>query len=297
MEEAVVSRRKEVSPFRKKLEAALDEPFDMNQLAELWEEINRKKPVTQRRETRKRSLEVLINEEGLSYLDQHQDFAEKLMSTANVQGKLKLLRGFFCWLQYACIPGSFKPWVDPNHASSDEDCLVTDGPDDKIVVVDLSQEEDRFVSLPKQGLPSVFQSTEDYIKRNENVKFSLHRCVTPCALARMDRQHMISAQQCAKKNKCIKHQNPQLIMIDDDDRPWLDQDISPSSLVEEAESLSPKPKSLSLILKAEVFVEEFESTNSKLLQPSQNSMTLKPPQVVIIDDEEVNSMVATEHEM
>ncbi|KAJ7566302.1 hypothetical protein O6H91_02G096300 [Diphasiastrum complanatum] len=190
IERSVLRGLKEATNFTEKLNSVLDEPFDMHQLAEMWELANHRKPVIRRRETRHRSHEISTSEEGLSYLDHHPDLALKLASTMKPEGKLRLLRGFFCWLKCACMPGAFKPWADSHRAFEDEDCLETDGPDCEIIAVVLSLDEDETAESllnqrsglaffeetdvkPKQNLDLTFNTREDgdeYVKRKLNAQ-------------------------------------------------------------------------------------------------------------------------------
>lgn len=62
---------RQVGEFKKKLEAFLDRPFQVEELNDLEEHACLRKPLLRLRETRQRVLHVATNKEGLSYLDYH----------------------------------------------------------------------------------------------------------------------------------------------------------------------------------------------------------------------------------
>ncbi|KAJ7568894.1 hypothetical protein O6H91_01G051700 [Diphasiastrum complanatum] len=111
-EKISVPGMKEATAFNERLRAVFDEPFNMHELAQLWEQISHRKPVTRQRETRRGSFEVTTNEEGLSYLDHHPDLGLKLSTTVDPEVKLQMLRGFFCWLQKKDAEGQLYYCVD-----------------------------------------------------------------------------------------------------------------------------------------------------------------------------------------
>ncbi|KAJ7529693.1 hypothetical protein O6H91_15G062300 [Diphasiastrum complanatum] len=131
----------EFTDFGDKLEAICQAPFDMTQLVQLVQLFKNRKPIVRLRNTRQGSVFFSTEKEGLSYLDHHPDLAKKLESTSNPEEKLRLLRGFFFWIQHSCMPGSFKPWTRILEGSEDDDCVEIEGPDCEVVAVVLPVDE------------------------------------------------------------------------------------------------------------------------------------------------------------
>jgi hypothetical protein len=138
--------------YRQKLKVAAGEPFDRKQYADMWELVNRRKPLLRLRHTRTRTVQFSTKDEGFSYLDHHPDLAARLAEAETLEEKLKLLRGFFFWLQHSCMDGAFKPWApSPHDTGQGEDCIETDGPDCEVLAVVLQLDE-------KKDVRSLFHS-------------------------------------------------------------------------------------------------------------------------------------------
>lgn len=129
--------------YRTKLKSALAHPFDAKEMATLDESARCRKPIQKLRQMRGRIVDVITEDEGLSYLDHHQDFALKLEEAASPPEKLALLRGFFFWLQHSCMEGAFRPWLGAltEFAPQSGDCIETEGPDCQVTAVVLQLDE------------------------------------------------------------------------------------------------------------------------------------------------------------
>ncbi|GLJ25625.1 hypothetical protein SUGI_0490910 [Cryptomeria japonica] len=137
--------------FKENLEAALQKPYNTQELHDLWTSINNRKPIVRFRHTRQRTISVETQDEGFSYLDYHPDLSDRLVSATSPEDKLTLLRGFFFWLKHASWPKSFQPWVSspaPKNRIDDDDsdCVEVDGPNSevrskKVVAVVLHEDE------------------------------------------------------------------------------------------------------------------------------------------------------------
>ncbi|CAM6125954.1 unnamed protein product [Calypogeia fissa] len=121
----IISSKKRDSEFNMKLKTFLDRPFQLQELRELEGHAFLRKPLLRLRETRHRVLHVATTRVGMSYLDHHPDLARKVGDAAAPEERLRILRGFFFWLQHSCISGSFKPWApDVDEAEEiDDDCV------------------------------------------------------------------------------------------------------------------------------------------------------------------------------
>jgi hypothetical protein len=64
--------------YRQKLKVATGEPFDRKQYADMWELVNRRKPLLRLRHTRTRTVQFSTKDEGFSYLDHHPGIAAAL---------------------------------------------------------------------------------------------------------------------------------------------------------------------------------------------------------------------------
>jgi len=64
--------------YRQKLKVAAGEPFDRKQYADMWELVNRRKPLLRLRHTRTRTVQFSTKDEGFSYLDHHPGIAAAL---------------------------------------------------------------------------------------------------------------------------------------------------------------------------------------------------------------------------
>eukprot|EP01018_Ginkgo_biloba_P000581 Gb_09648 [translate_table: standard] len=163
--------------FRKNLEATLKEPFNTQQLHEMWNAVNCRKPIVQLRQTRHRTVQVATNQEGSSYLDYHPDLAERLALATSPEEKLSLLRGFFFWLKYSSWSDAFQPWVSSctrkssaNVNDDDDDCVEVDRPDCEVIAVVLSVDERETVtSLFRHG-PSMLLPEVEAIEEKPKIQ-------------------------------------------------------------------------------------------------------------------------------
>ncbi|KAI5068472.1 hypothetical protein GOP47_0016817 [Adiantum capillus-veneris] len=114
------------SEFMEKLQEKLAEPFDDQEVKKLWAAITCRKPACKISETNPGISAFPAKELGHSYIHHHPDFVKKYTATGEPEVKLKLLRGFFFWLEHGSMQGSFKPWIDN---ATDEECLELNGPD------------------------------------------------------------------------------------------------------------------------------------------------------------------------
>ncbi|CAN6479274.1 unnamed protein product [Victoria cruziana] len=96
--------------FSDSLHALLRKPYDGKEHKELIEEANRHKPITRERNLRGHSKTYSTQQPGLSYMDHYPDLHERIRVADDGQ-QLKLLRGFFFWLQNSCREDSFMPWL------------------------------------------------------------------------------------------------------------------------------------------------------------------------------------------
>ncbi|XP_057846941.1 uncharacterized protein LOC131056709 isoform X1 [Cryptomeria japonica] len=133
--------------FKKNLEIILKEPFNTQQLHDMWNAVSCRKPIVQLRQTRRRIVPVETNQEGSSYLDYHPDLAEKVESTSSPEEKLSLLRGFFFWLKNASWADAFKPWASCYRRQSianlndEDDCVEVERPDSESIAIVLRMED------------------------------------------------------------------------------------------------------------------------------------------------------------
>ncbi|KAL2642615.1 hypothetical protein R1flu_010202 [Riccia fluitans] len=111
----------EKTEFEQKLKAAVEKPFSMQQLKELQRCVSERKPQMRLRESRHETRHVPLEKDGLSYLEHYPDFRRKLESADRPREKLKLLRGFFFWIQHTCMSGAFMPWEEEEE--EDDDCI------------------------------------------------------------------------------------------------------------------------------------------------------------------------------
>ncbi|BFI07112.1 hypothetical protein MPTK1_2g09060 [Marchantia polymorpha subsp. ruderalis] len=102
----------EKTEFQHKLSMLLEKPFDPLELDDLEKCICVRKPQMRLRESRQEVRHVPLSKEGLSYLEHYPEFRRKLESAHASEEKLKLLRGFFFWIQHTCMSGAFMPWED-----------------------------------------------------------------------------------------------------------------------------------------------------------------------------------------
>lgn len=124
--------------YKEKLKAKLAKSFNSQELSELWDAVNRRKPLCRVIETSQRSMSFPTNELGSSYMMQHADLGRKLTATGDKDEKLKILRGFFFWLEHASMSGSFKPWLEND---KDEECIELAGPDCEVLGVRINLDE------------------------------------------------------------------------------------------------------------------------------------------------------------
>ncbi|XP_031491574.1 uncharacterized protein LOC116258538 isoform X2 [Nymphaea colorata] len=96
--------------FSESLHALLRKPYDRKEHKELIEEANLHKPITRERNLRGHSKTYFTQKLGLSYMDHYPDLHERIRAADDGQ-QLKLLRGFFFWLQNSCREDSFMPWL------------------------------------------------------------------------------------------------------------------------------------------------------------------------------------------
>ncbi|KAH7434196.1 hypothetical protein KP509_06G005100 [Ceratopteris richardii] len=136
-----------LNEFKHKLEAKLARPFDAKELKELWDAITYRKPLCKLSETQQGVISRTTKELGLAYIHHHPDLAAKYTATGEAEVKLKLLRGFFFWLEHASMPGAFKPWKDGDKY---DECLEVDGPDCEVLGVVLNIEENQELEVPVQ---------------------------------------------------------------------------------------------------------------------------------------------------
>lgn len=129
--------------YRTKLKSALGQAFTVSELELLSNLVRCRKPIQKLRQMRGRTVDVVTEDEGLSYLDHHQDFAAKLEEAQSPPVKLALLRGFFFWLQHSCMEGAFRPWPtsQPLRRHQHGDCVETEGPDCQVTAVVLQLDE------------------------------------------------------------------------------------------------------------------------------------------------------------
>ncbi|CAI9763997.1 unnamed protein product [Fraxinus pennsylvanica] len=93
------------STFRKNLLSILKKPYDEEEYKRLRLDIE---------VHRAHHLDPHVVKLDKSYLDHYPDLKEKLLRFQDDEPKcLNLLRGFFFWLQYLPMEGSFEPWKDP----------------------------------------------------------------------------------------------------------------------------------------------------------------------------------------
>ncbi|KAG6554053.1 hypothetical protein Mapa_003968 [Marchantia paleacea] len=102
----------EKTEFQQKLSMLLEKPFDPLELDDLEKSICVRKPQMRLRESRQEVRHVPLRKEGLSYLEHYPEFRRKLESASAPEDKLKLLRGFFFWIQHTCMSGAFMPWEE-----------------------------------------------------------------------------------------------------------------------------------------------------------------------------------------
>ncbi|CAH2054580.1 unnamed protein product [Thlaspi arvense] len=104
--------------FKKKLMEVLEKPYDKRELSRLSREVSIKKRVTRWRELRKgREGYYETDDLGPSYLEKVSDFDEEYKRVdGDDKARLKLLRGFFFYLQNVSQVGAFKPWLPENQS-------------------------------------------------------------------------------------------------------------------------------------------------------------------------------------
>ncbi|XP_009782646.1 uncharacterized protein LOC107813259 isoform X1 [Nicotiana tabacum] len=107
------------SKFRQKVMDLLKKPYDQNEYEELWSDVNAKKPVLKHMDLRNGKVKFYGTQKmGKSYLDHHEDLQKRLKEVDNDnRKKLKILRGFFFWLQNLTHKESFIPWKDAEFLS------------------------------------------------------------------------------------------------------------------------------------------------------------------------------------
>ncbi|CAM6098239.1 unnamed protein product [Calypogeia fissa] len=106
-DETVVATLGAGDDFRVKLDLILQRPFSSEQLKEMWNHFMFHRP-SQQEYTHYGSSNGEADELLCDYFA---DLYEKLARTFSAFEKLKLLRGFFFWLQNSSMEGAFKPWV------------------------------------------------------------------------------------------------------------------------------------------------------------------------------------------
>lgn len=126
--------------FKEKLEAKLAQPFDADELKKLWNAITCRKPLCKSIETNQGTSVFPSKVLGSSYIHHHQDLAQAYTATGEPEVKLKLLRGFFFWLEHASMSGSFKPWKGN---AIDDECLELNGPDCEVLGVLLNVDKEQ----------------------------------------------------------------------------------------------------------------------------------------------------------
>ncbi|KAK2659411.1 hypothetical protein Ddye_005944 [Dipteronia dyeriana] len=101
------------SQFREKLMKILQKPYDHKEFKDLKREASRRRPKKLSRELRGVTKTCTLKSLGKSYLDEYKDLAKKIDEVRDRRRVLKLLRGFFFWLQNLSFEdGAFKPWLD-----------------------------------------------------------------------------------------------------------------------------------------------------------------------------------------
>ncbi|TXG53045.1 hypothetical protein EZV62_022214 [Acer yangbiense] len=101
------------SQFREKLMKILQKPYDHKEFKDLKREASRRRPKKLSRELRGVTKTCTLKSLGKSYLDEYKDLAQKIDEVRDRRRVLKLLRGFFFWLQNLSFEdGAFKPWLD-----------------------------------------------------------------------------------------------------------------------------------------------------------------------------------------
>ncbi|XP_024533393.1 uncharacterized protein LOC9651757 isoform X2 [Selaginella moellendorffii] len=146
VEEVLEPRLTSTSSFGQKLEAELERPFDGDELERMEKDVSHRKPVVKLRQTRQGSVPFETENAGNSYLDHFPgdatydqlkvfliffsvssfsfrvDFTEVLSVTRSSEKRLRLLRGFFFWLQHSCMMNSFKPWLSGEVLEDPKEC-------------------------------------------------------------------------------------------------------------------------------------------------------------------------------
>ncbi|XP_024517605.1 uncharacterized protein LOC9657516 isoform X2 [Selaginella moellendorffii] len=122
VEEVLEPRLTSTSSFGQKLEAELERSFDGDELERMERDVSHRKPVVKLRQTRQGSVPFETENAGNSYLDHFPDFTEVLSVTRSSEKRLRLLRGFFFWLQHSCMMNSFKPWLSGEVLEDPKEC-------------------------------------------------------------------------------------------------------------------------------------------------------------------------------
>ncbi|XP_016455015.1 uncharacterized protein LOC107779167 isoform X1 [Nicotiana tabacum] len=114
-----LNKRNVRSKFRQKVMDLLKKPYNPNEYEELWTDVNAKKPVLKHMDLRNGKMKFYETQKmGKSYLDHHADLQKRLKEVDNDnRKKLKILRGFFFWLQNLTNKESFIPWKDAEFLS------------------------------------------------------------------------------------------------------------------------------------------------------------------------------------
>ncbi|MCD7461304.1 hypothetical protein HAX54_045860 [Datura stramonium] len=110
----ILKKKSEQSEFRQKVMDLLKKPYNPTEYKELWTSVNTKKLVERNMESRRGGVKSYKTKKmGKSYLDHFEDFKERLKQVDNDERKkLKIMRGFWFWLQNLTNGGAFKPWND-----------------------------------------------------------------------------------------------------------------------------------------------------------------------------------------
>ncbi|KAG8378215.1 hypothetical protein BUALT_Bualt08G0114600 [Buddleja alternifolia] len=103
------------SEYRNQVLNEMRKPYDREEYSKLKHDIEFRKPVERHMDLRNgRGRSYSFNKNGKSLLDHYPDLMRKLREFKNDRRKrLKILRGFFFWLQNVPQEGAFIPWQDP----------------------------------------------------------------------------------------------------------------------------------------------------------------------------------------
>ncbi|KAL3695989.1 hypothetical protein R1sor_010065 [Riccia sorocarpa] len=150
---------REKTEFEQKLKAAVKKPFCKQELLELQMFVSERKPQMRLRESRHDTRHVALEKDGFSYLEHYPEFGRKLESALRPRDKLKLLRGFFFWVQHTCMSGAYMPWEEEEE---DDDCI---------------QIVEEKCTAPRQASSDKSKSDGEWSRRNDGVtKGPTHSC-------------------------------------------------------------------------------------------------------------------------